>query len=47
MTAGLAIQATRNLASLPIRPWSGVAVLAGYATAAMPAGTIMIVKRDA
>ena len=35
MTAGLEIQATTNLHSLPINPWAGLGVLAGWAAAAM------------
>ena len=38
MTAGLAIQATTNLHSLPITPWAGLGVLAAWATAALLAG---------
>src|SRR5258708_6682899 len=33
MSAGQAIQATRNLATLPIGPWEGLGVLAAWAAA--------------
>ena len=38
MTAGLAIQATTGLRSLPISPWAGLGVLAAWAAAALLAG---------
>jgi len=47
MTAGLAIQATTGLRSLPISPWAGLGVLAGWAAAALLAGGIMLRLRDA
>lgn len=47
MTAGLAIQATRDLAQLPIQPWPGLGVLALYATAALLAGAVLFHIRDA
>jgi ABC-2 type transport system permease protein len=47
MDAGLAIQSTRNLAALPITPWPGLALLAGYALAALTAGGIALCVRDA
>jgi ABC-2 type transport system permease protein len=47
MTAGLAIQATTNLASLPIAPWAGLAVLAAWATAALLTGGLLLKLRDA
>jgi ABC-2 type transport system permease protein len=47
MDAGLAIQATRQLATQPIGPWHGLALLAGYALAAMVAGGIAFRVRDA
>jgi uncharacterized membrane protein len=46
MTAGLAIQATRGLDELPIRPWPGLGVLAAYAGAAMVLGAIVFQLRD-
>jgi ABC-2 type transport system permease protein len=47
MTAGLAIQATTNLRSLPISPWAGLAVLAAWAAAALLAGGLLLRLRDA
>jgi ABC-2 type transport system permease protein len=47
MTAGLAIQATRDLAQQPIRPWAGLGVLAGYAAAAVLLGAVLLRTRDA
>ncbi len=47
MTAGLAIQATTNLEALPITPWQGLGLLAGYAALAMLAGAMLFQKRDA
>ena len=47
MTAGLAIQATRNLRKLPIGPWPGLGVLAAWAAAAMLAGALLLRLRDA
>jgi ABC-2 type transport system permease protein len=47
MTAGLAIQATTNLRSLPIAPWAGLGVLAGWAAAAMLTGGLLLSLRDA
>jgi ABC-2 type transport system permease protein len=47
MTAGLAIQATRRLGELPIGPWSGLGVLAGYAAGAMLLGAVVFAVRDA
>lgn len=47
MTAGLAIQATRNLASLPIAPWPGLGVLATWAAAALLAAALLLRLRDA
>ena len=47
MTAGLAIQATRNLASLPIAPWPGLGVLAAWAAAALLAAALLLRLRDA
>jgi len=38
MSAGLAIQATTGLRSLPISPWAGLGVLAAWAAAALLAG---------
>ena len=47
MTAGLAIQATRNLKKLPIGPWPGLGVLAAWAAAAMLACALLLRLRDA
>jgi ABC-2 type transport system permease protein len=47
MTAGLAIQATTGLRSLPISPWAGIGVLTGWAAAALLAGGILLRLRDA
>jgi ABC-2 type transport system permease protein len=47
MTAGLAIQATRNLRKLPIGPWQGLGVLAVWAAAALLAGGLLLRLRDA
>jgi ABC-2 type transport system permease protein len=47
MTAGLAIQATTGLHSLPISPWAGIGVLAGWAVAALLAGGVLLRLRDA
>jgi ABC-2 type transport system permease protein len=45
--AGLAIQATKGLAKLPIGPWEGLAVLAAWAAVAMVAGGLTLRFRDA
>jgi ABC-2 type transport system permease protein len=45
--AGLAIQATRNLKTLPIGPWPGLGVLAAWAAAALLAGGLILRLRDA
>jgi ABC-2 type transport system permease protein len=47
MTAGLEIEATRNLHSLPISPWAGLGVLAAWAVAALLAGGLLLRLRDA
>jgi ABC-2 type transport system permease protein len=47
MTAGLAIQATTDLPSLPISPWAGLGVLAAWAAAALLAGGLVLRLRDA
>jgi ABC-2 type transport system permease protein len=47
MTAGLAIQSTTDLHKLPIAPWAGLAVLAGWATVALLAGGLLLQRRDA
>jgi len=47
MTAGLAIQATIGLQSLPISPWAGLGVLAAWAMAALMVGGLLLWLRDA
>ena len=47
MTAGLAIQATTSLRSLPTGPWAGLGVLAAWAAAAMLAGSLLLHLHDA
>jgi ABC-2 type transport system permease protein len=47
MTAGLAIQTTTNLRSLPVGPWAGLGVLAAWAAAALLAGGLLLRLRDA
>jgi ABC-2 type transport system permease protein len=47
MTAGLAIQATKNLKALPIGPWPGLGVLALWTVGALLAGGLVLRLRDA
>jgi ABC-2 type transport system permease protein len=47
MTAGLDIQATTGLRSLPLSPWVGLGVLAAWAAAALLAGGLVLRLRDA
>jgi ABC-2 type transport system permease protein len=47
MSAGLGIQATTDLHSLPLSPWAGLGVTAGWAAAALVAGGLLICRRDA
>jgi ABC-2 type transport system permease protein len=47
MTAGLAIQATTHLRSLPIGPWAGLGVLAAWAVGALLVGGFLFRIRDA
>jgi ABC-2 type transport system permease protein len=47
MDAGLAIQATRNFATVHIGPWAGVGLLGAYAAAVVLAGGILFRLRDA
>jgi ABC-2 type transport system permease protein len=47
MTAGLDIQATVNLSSLPLAPWAGLGVLALWAAGALTIGALIIRCRDA
>lgn len=47
MSAGLAIQATRSIRSLPISPWAGLGVLATWAAGMFLAGLAVLKARDA
>ena len=47
MNAGLAIQATRDLAGMPIGPWEGLGVLGAWAAGALLAGGLALRVRDA
>jgi ABC-2 type transport system permease protein len=47
MTAGLYIQATTGLRSLPLTPWQGLGVLAAWAAGALVAGGLLLGLRDA
>ena len=47
MTAGLTIQATTGLRSLPITPWAGLGVLAAWAAGALLLGGALLKVRDA
>lgn len=47
MNAGLAIQATTNLRSLPLSPWAGLGVLATWTAAALLCGGLLLRLRDA
>ena len=47
MTAGLYIQATVNLRSLPLTPWQGLGVLALWAAGALTVGALVLRWRDA
>jgi ABC-2 type transport system permease protein len=47
MSAGLTIQATTDLHSLPLSPWAGLGVTTGWAAAALAAGGLLLRKRDA
>jgi ABC-2 type transport system permease protein len=47
MNAGLYIQATTGLRSLPLTPWEGLGVLAAWAAGALLAGGILLRLRDA
>jgi ABC-2 type transport system permease protein len=46
-SAGLAIEATRGVHSLPISPWAGLGVLAAWAAAALLAGGLRLRLSDA
>jgi ABC-2 type transport system permease protein len=47
MTAGLEIQASIGLHSLPVSPWAGLGVLAAWAAAGLLAGALLLRFRDA
>ncbi|MFF5228738.1 ABC transporter permease [Dactylosporangium sp. NPDC000521] len=47
MTAGLAVQATTGLDTLPIGPWAGLAVTAAWAVGALLVAVITLEVRDA
>jgi ABC-2 type transport system permease protein len=47
MTAGLYIQVTAGLRSLPLAPWQGLGVLALWALGALIAGAVVLRLRDA
>jgi ABC-2 type transport system permease protein len=47
MSAGLAIQATTHLDSLPLSPWAGLGITAGWAAGALMAGGLLLGIRDA
>ena len=47
MTAGLTIEATTGLNNLPISPWAGLGVLAGWAAGALLIGGLILRNRDA
>ncbi|MGA3219774.1 MAG: ABC transporter permease [Acidimicrobiales bacterium] len=47
MTAGLSIQATTKLQSLPISPWAGLGVLAAWSAGALFIGGFLLNVRDA
>ena len=47
MTAGLYVQATADLSSLPLTPWEGLGVLALWAAGALIVGALILRFRDA
>jgi len=47
MNAGLAIQSTRDLSTLPIGPWPGLGILAGWTAGALIIGWVLLLWRDA
>jgi ABC-2 type transport system permease protein len=47
MVAGMYIQATTDLRSLPLTPWQGLGVLAVWAAGALLAGGLLLSLRDA
>jgi ABC-2 type transport system permease protein len=46
MSAGLAIEATRDLRGLPLSPWEGLGVLAAWAVGALVLGGLVFRYRD-
>jgi ABC-2 type transport system permease protein len=47
MSAGLAIQTTTQLRALPIQPWAGLGVLAGWAAGSLLLAATILRVRDA
>jgi ABC-2 type transport system permease protein len=47
MSAGLTVQATTDLHTLPLTPWAGLGVTAGWAAAALTIGGLLLRIRDA
>jgi ABC-2 type transport system permease protein len=47
MPAGLAIQATKDLGTVPIQPWAGLGVLTAWVAGAMLIGWLVLQRRDA
>jgi ABC-2 type transport system permease protein len=47
MTAGMYIESTAGLRSLPLTPWQGLGVLALWAVGALLLGGIVLRLRDA
>ena len=47
MSAGLAMEATTGLHTLPLSPWTGLGVLTVWATAALLGGGLLLQLRDA
>ena len=47
MSAGLAIQSTTGLNTLPISPWAGLGVLTAWAAGALVFGGMLLRSRDA
>ena len=46
MNAGLSVQATRDLAGMPIGPWEGLGVLAAWAAGSLLVGGLALRLRD-
>jgi ABC-2 type transport system permease protein len=46
MSAGLAVQATTDLDSLPLSPWAGLGITAAWSAAALMIGGLLTVGRD-